>query len=81
MTHDADAVVPQQIVGKIPDHRPLAVGFADIVEFDEFLPQTAGCRCQLHCVVRLRGVLIFLLLRYILQHMEDLYIMRWALNM
>ena len=57
--HDADAVIPQQIVGEVANNRAALVGFADIVKLNELFPQAAGRRRQLHGVIRLRGLLIF----------------------
>ena len=59
MPDDANAVIPQQIVGEIADHRAALVDLADIVQFDQLFTQTAGRRRQLHGIVRLRGLLIF----------------------
>ena len=57
--HDADAVIPQQIIGEVANNRAAPVGLADIVQFDQLFTQTAGRRRQLHGVIRLRGLLIF----------------------
>ena len=57
--HDADAVIPQQIVGKVPDDGSALVGLADIMQLNELFAKAAGRCRQLHGIVRLRGLLIF----------------------
>ena len=59
VSHNADAVIPQQIVGKVPDDGSALVGLADIMKLNELFAKAAGRRSHLHCIVRLRGVLIF----------------------
>ena len=40
--HDADAVLPQQVVGEILQHDFVAVGLGDLLQLDDLLAQTAG---------------------------------------
>ena len=57
--HNANAVIPQQIVGKVPDDGSALVGLADIMQLNELFAKAAGRRSHLHRIVRFRGVLIF----------------------
>ena len=56
--HDADPVIPQQVVGEAADDGPAVKGLGHVPQLDDLLPQAAGGRRHLHRLVRLRRVLI-----------------------
>ena len=58
VAHDADAVVPQHAVGKVPQHPARVVLLAHVPQLDDLSSQAAGGRRQADALVRLRGLLV-----------------------
>ena len=57
--HHADAVVPGQAVGEVPQHLLVPEGFADVLQIENLPAQAAGRSSHLHRVVVLGGLLVF----------------------
>ena len=56
--HDADAVLPQQVIGEIRDHLFVAKGLGDPLQLDELLAQTAGGGAHTDGFLLLGGILV-----------------------
>ena len=57
--HDADAVIPEKVVGKVSDDGSAVIVLAHIVQFDDLAAQAAGGCSHLQGIVGFRRVLVF----------------------